>query len=150
MELALVDVHVAVDPTRLAAYGVSLAQVQTALAAANAALPGGSISQGPRQYDVQVNGLYANPTDLGNVVVAASTGSNNNGPQQQIYVRDVATVSVGATEQTQVTRVNGHQAIRISIGQANGSNLTDVTDAIYRMLPQLRSSLPWPTRISRR
>lgn len=135
------EVHVAVDPTRLAAYGVSLAQVQTALAAANAALPGGSISQGPRQYDVQVNGLYANPTGLGNVVVATST-SNTGGPQQQIHVRDVATVNLGATEQTQVTRVNGHQAIRISIGQANGSNLTDVTDAVYRMLPQLRSSLP--------
>jgi HAE1 family hydrophobic/amphiphilic exporter-1 len=64
------EIRVAVDPTRLAAYGVSLGQVQTALAAANTTLPGGSISQGSRQYDLQVNGLYARPEDLRNVVVA--------------------------------------------------------------------------------
>ncbi|MBV8717271.1 MAG: efflux RND transporter permease subunit [Chloroflexi bacterium] len=136
------EVHVAVDPTRLAAYGVSLSQVQTALAAANSQLPGGSVSQGPRQYDLQVNGLYANPLDLGNVVVTSSTSQSGSTLPQQVRVRDVATVSVGASEQTQVTRVNGHQAIRMSIGQANGSNLTDVTDAVYRLLPQLRAQLP--------
>src|SRR5205814_205528 len=53
-----------------------------------------------------------------------------------------ATVTPGAAEQTQATRVNAHQAIRISIGQSNGSNLTDVTDGVYRVLPQLRSALP--------
>jgi HAE1 family hydrophobic/amphiphilic exporter-1 len=59
-----------------------------------------------------------------------------------VYVRDIAAVSVGAAQQTQVTRVNGHQAIRISIGQANGANLTDVTDGVYAALPQLHSSIP--------
>lgn len=140
------EVKVAVDPTRLAAYGVSLSQVQSALAAANTQLPGGSISQGPRQFDLQVNGLFANPIDLGNVVIP-STSAQATGQQQLIHVRDVAAVSVGATEQTQITRVNGHQAIRISIGQANGSNLTDVTDAVYRMLPNLRASLPQSSQL---
>jgi HAE1 family hydrophobic/amphiphilic exporter-1 len=131
------EIKVSADPTRLAAYGVSLVQVQSALAAANTQLPGGSISQGPREYDLQVNGLYSNPTDLGNVVVTSGTTAG-----QQVHVRDVATVSVGAAEETQVTRVNGHQAIRISIGQSNGSNLTDVTDGVYRVLPGLRQNLP--------
>jgi hydrophobic/amphiphilic exporter-1 (mainly G- bacteria), HAE1 family len=131
------EVHVAVDPTRLAAYGLTLAQVQSALAAANSSLPGGSISQGPRQYDLQVSGLYPRPEDLASVVVQPANGQSG-----QVRVRDIATVSNGATEQTQVTRVNGHQAILIAIGQANGSNLTDVTDGVNKVIPQLGTQLP--------
>ena len=141
------EIRVAVDPTRLAAYGVSLAQVQTALAGANANVPGGSISQGSRQYDLQVNGLFTQPQDFGNVVVTTVTNQNG-APAAPIHVRDVATVTPGAAEQTQVTRVNGHQAIRISVGQANGSNLTDVTDGVYKVLPQLRASLPASSQLT--
>jgi HAE1 family hydrophobic/amphiphilic exporter-1 len=141
------EIKVAVDPTRLTAYGVSVGQIQSALAAANASLPGGSISQGQRQYDLQVNGLFARPEDLGNIVIGGAPTSQQaplvaSGSLGQIHLRDVATVAAGATEQTQVTRVNGHQAIRISIGQSNGANLTDVTDGVYRALPAVRDSLP--------
>ncbi|HEV7662176.1 MAG TPA: efflux RND transporter permease subunit, partial [Chloroflexota bacterium] len=146
------EIKVALDPTRLAAYGVSIGQIQSALAAANASLPGGSISQGPRQYDLQVNGLFTRPDDLGNVVIAStaatSQATTTSASLGQIHLRDVATITASATEQTQVTRVNGHQAIRISIGQSNGVNLTDVTDGVYKALPGLRDTLPASTQLT--
>ena len=126
------EIRVAVDPSRLAAYGLSLAQVQAALAGANASIPGGSVTQGPRQFELEVTGLFSRPEDLARVVVAP-------GP---VRVGDLATVMQGATEQTQVTRVNGAQAILVAIGQQSGSNLTDVTGAIRAAMPRIKSTLP--------
>jgi HAE1 family hydrophobic/amphiphilic exporter-1 len=139
----LEQVHVSVDPVRMAAYGLSLMQVQTALANANTSLPGGSISQGVQQYDLEVSGLYARPEDLANVVVTyQSANPTAASPGSPVRVGDIATVTTGAAEQTQVTRVNGHQAILLAIGQQNGSNLTDVTDAVNKALPRLQTALP--------
>ena len=126
------EVRVAIDPGRLAAYGLSLAQLQGALASANASIPGGSITQGPRQFELEVTGLYKSAEDLARVVVAP-------GP---VRLGDLGTVTVGATELTQTTRVNGKQAILIAIGQQSGSNLTDVTDGVRAAMPSIAASLP--------
>ena len=128
------QVQVAVDPIRLKSYGVSLAQVQGALAAANTSLPGGSVTQGTQQFDIQISGLYPTPQSLGDITVTGTAG-------QQVRIRDLASVRQAATEQTKITRVNGRQAILLAIGQRSGANLTDVTDAIRRALPALRATL---------
>jgi HAE1 family hydrophobic/amphiphilic exporter-1 len=134
------EISVAVDPVRLGGYGISLQQVQLALGAANTSLPGGSVTQGPRAVDIEVDGRFTNPEDLGNIVVGASgTG--------QVRVRDIATVTQSATEQTQITRVDGHQALLMAVGQQNGSNLTDVTDAVRANLGKLESQLPATSRL---
>ncbi|MEX2446409.1 MAG: efflux RND transporter permease subunit [Dehalococcoidia bacterium] len=125
------EILVEVDPIRLATYGVSLQQVQAALASANTSVPGGSVGRAGQQYDLQVSGRMERPEELGEVQVAGG-----------VRVADVATVSRVATEQSQVTRVNGQQAILIAIGQSTGSNLTDVTDAVRANLDDARSGLP--------
>ena len=131
------EVRVAVDPVRLAAYGLTLAQVQNALASANASIPGGSVTQGARQFELQVSGLFSRPEDLGRVVVAP-------GP---VRVGDLGTVTQGATELTQTTRVNGVQAILVAIGQQSGANLTDVTDAVRTAIPRIKGTLPATSEI---
>jgi multidrug efflux pump subunit AcrB len=61
-----------VDPQRLAGFGVTLTQVQQALAGGNASLPGGSVTRGGQQYELQVNGLLERPEDVGNLVVGGT------------------------------------------------------------------------------
>ncbi|MFA7297355.1 MAG: efflux RND transporter permease subunit [Dehalococcoidia bacterium] len=129
------EVQIEVDPVRLAAYGISLQQMQGALAASNASIPGGRVTQGPRQFDLQVNGRVTRPEELGDVVIGGSATG-------QVRVRDVARVIAGATEQTQMTRVNGKQALLVAVAQQSGSNLTDVTDAVRKDLPNLEQQLP--------
>ncbi len=126
------EIQVAVDPGRLAAYGLSLAQVQQALAVANTSIPGGSVTQGPKQFDLEVTGLFGQPEDLARIVVAP-------GP---VRLGDLGTVKRGATEQTQITRVNGSPAILVAIGQQNGSNLTDVTDSVRAAMPTIKGVIP--------
>ena len=134
------EIHVDVDPVRLGAYGISLQQVQLALSAANASLPGGNITQGPRSVSLEVDGLFTNPQDLGNIVIGGTAAG-------QVRIRDVATVSQSASEQAQITRVNGRQALLISIGKQTGSNLTDVTDSVRKNMPDMELKLPASSRL---
>jgi multidrug efflux pump subunit AcrB len=129
------EIHVAVDPERLAAYGVTLGQVQQALAGGNASLPGGGVTRGGQLFELQVNGLLQRPEDIGELVVGGSAG-------HPVRVRDLATVREEPAALTQIARVNGEQALLIAIAQASGANLTDVTDAVRAQIPKLEAQLP--------
>jgi HAE1 family hydrophobic/amphiphilic exporter-1 len=129
------EVRVALDPIKLAAYNVSLGTVQQALAVANTSVPAGRLSDGSRDYNLRVYALAPRPEDLERVVVGGT-------PESPILLKDIARVTLGAKEQAQITRVNGHQAVLIRLGQQNGSNTTDVTDAVNAALPKVRAALP--------
>ena len=126
------EIAVEADPILLAAYNVSLPQLQAAIASTNTAVPGGPVAQGDRRLDVQVSGRLQHLDELGDIQIAGSTAR----------VRDVARVRVGGAESTQFTRVNGRSAILISVGQQAGANLTDVTDAVRSNLDEMRAELP--------
>jgi HAE1 family hydrophobic/amphiphilic exporter-1 len=51
-------------------------------------------------------------------------------------------VRLTAQDASQLTRVNGHPGVLLRIGQQNGTNTTDVADAVVAALPGLRASLP--------
>jgi HAE1 family hydrophobic/amphiphilic exporter-1 len=128
------EVRVEVDPAKLAGYGVSLGQIQQALAQANAQTPGGSITEGGREYSLRVFGLFRDATDFGSVIV------NNTEPP--VRLRDVASVRLAARQQTQVTRVDGHPAVLVQVSQQSGANATDVADGVRAALPRMQAELP--------
>src|SRR5579864_7650158 len=67
--------QVLLDPAKLAAVGLSVQQVETALGANNGNAGGGFYSQGGQFYYVRGLGLVKTPEDIGNVVVAVSNGN---------------------------------------------------------------------------
>jgi cobalt-zinc-cadmium resistance protein CzcA len=77
-----------IDPARLAAYAVTLPQVEQAVAAANLNAGGGYISHGYEKQVVRGIGLFATLDDIRNVVVATHAGI-------PILVRDIGEVAVG-------------------------------------------------------
>ncbi|TAK20605.1 MAG: efflux RND transporter permease subunit [Chloroflexota bacterium] len=129
------EIRVEVDPDRLRSHGVSLAQVQGALAQANLNFPSGSISQAGRSYSLRLYGLIGAPEDLGRIVV----GGPRDAPTR---ISDIAAVVVGARDQTQVSRVNREAAVVVRVTKQGGANLTDAVDAVKAALPRVRGSLP--------
>ncbi|MEA2641920.1 MAG: hydrophobic/amphiphilic exporter (mainly bacteria), family [Chloroflexota bacterium] len=129
------EVRVEVDPFLLGARGVSLAQVQTALAQANQSVPGGSIAEQGREYTLRLYGLFARPEDLAGIAV----GGTRDAP---VRLQDIATVHLGASSQTQISRVNHRPAIVIGVTKQSGANVTDIADGVRAALPHLRASLP--------
>src|ERR1700753_1325447 len=80
--------QVLLDPTRIAAVGLSVNQVESALAANNSNGGGGFYSQGGQFYYVRGLGRLNTLEDIGNVVLAVHDGT-------PILVKDVAHVAVG-------------------------------------------------------
>jgi cobalt-zinc-cadmium resistance protein CzcA len=80
--------QVLLDPNKLFAYGVSVAQVVQQLSGNNANAGGGFYSQGGQFYYIRGLGLVRNTSDIGNIVLAERNGI-------PVYVRDVAQVQIG-------------------------------------------------------
>jgi cobalt-zinc-cadmium resistance protein CzcA len=77
-----------VDPAKLKAYDVTLANVETALANGNSNGGGNFITRGSEEYIVRGIGLVRGPEDIGNIVVAERSGT-------PVRVRDLADVRIG-------------------------------------------------------
>ena len=67
--------QVLLDPAKIAGAGLSVAQVETSLAANNSNAGGGFYSQGGQFYYVRGIGRIVTPEDIGNVVVAVNNGT---------------------------------------------------------------------------
>src|SRR5437660_2367397 len=129
------EIQVAIDPYRLAGYGISLAQLQTGLGGDNLSAPAGTLDSGARDYNLRVNALVRRPEDLSDVVIGGTADS-------PIHVRDVASVTDTGQVPTGVTRVNGHTGVLLRLTQQNGANTTAISDTIKQELPALRAQLP--------
>src|SRR5712692_7802055 len=88
--------HVEVDPYRMRGRGVSLSQLNAAIANANANVGGNRVAIGEQSFDVRGIGLIASQTDIGDIVVATGKDKLGNPTGNPIRVRDVANVSIGA------------------------------------------------------
>ncbi|HEV3278577.1 MAG TPA: CusA/CzcA family heavy metal efflux RND transporter [Terriglobia bacterium] len=83
------EYQVQVDPNRLIAYGLSLPQVETAVANNNVNAGGSFIEHGEQAFNVRAIGLVTQTDDIANTVIATVNGT-------PVRVRDVATVVQGA------------------------------------------------------
>jgi cobalt-zinc-cadmium resistance protein CzcA len=80
--------HVLLDPVKIAATGLSVSQIVTALGANNDNAGGGFYSQGGQFYYVRGLGRLHTPEDIGNVVLAVHNGT-------PVLVKDVGRVEIG-------------------------------------------------------
>jgi cobalt-zinc-cadmium resistance protein CzcA len=79
------EYQVQIDPGKLVSYGLSLSQVEQALAANNTNAGGGFIERGQQALNVRAVGLMATTDDIGATVIKVINGT-------PVRVRDVATV----------------------------------------------------------
>lgn len=140
------ELQVKVDYAKLAAYNLSITQVSTSLAAANVASPVGTLAQGSKEIDIRAEGRFQSPEDLANVAIA-QTGAGPNGPGSPVLLRDVASVAWGYKEQFRLQRLNGQNAVGLSVTKASDANAIQVADDVRRQLDRLRPLLPAGTSV---
>jgi multidrug efflux pump len=128
-------VRVRVDPARLAAYGLSMEDVRTAIAAANVNGAKGGFD-GPRQaVSLGANDQITSPEAYSTLVVAW----RNNAP---VRLSDVGEV-VGGLENTRtVATYQGRPAVVLDVQRQPGANIVASVDRLRAELPKLRAALP--------
>ena len=134
--------QVILDPKRLQAAGVSVAQVIAALEKANANAGGGYIQHNREQFVIGTNGLVRNPDDLRRVVIGATPEG------VPITVSTVGDVQFGARLRLgAVTRDGkGEEVVGIAM-MLLGENSRSVTDAVKQKVAAIVPSLPPGTTI---
>ena len=130
------EVKVELEPAALAGYGISLDEVTGALAAANLEVPAGPMQAGPREEKLRVAGKFRSQEDIENVVVDWKNG-------EAIFLRDVASVDVnGYKEIKTIPKLNGKDAVTVTVGKASGANTVEVCDETIKRLERLKKTLP--------
>lgn len=133
-------VRIEIDPDRLAADNLTLDEVTKALSAANSNAPIGELDSNRQMMKLQMDTGLKKAKDFGDLIVASRNG-------QLIRLQDVATV-LDSIENTQNTsRINGENAILLSIQRQPGANTVATIDAVRAMLPKLQSQMPGSVKV---
>lgn len=123
------------DPARLAAYGLSTAEVQTALLRNNVISRVGFSENADQRIDLLTNTTLQNAEDFRRLVIRSTEGG-------QIHLGDIAEIALGEEEGTTNARVNTHNVVYISVWPLPGANEIAIGDALYEVIEEANKTLP--------
>jgi len=128
-------VRIQANPSALAAYGLSLEDVRTAVAQANVNQAKGTFDGSDRSYTIGANDQLLSSADYRPLVIAYRNGA-------PVRISDVADATDDAENVKQAAWMNTVPAVIMNIQRQPGANIIGVVDRIEKLLPQLTSSLP--------
>ena len=128
-------VRVQVDANALAARGIGLDAVRTAISNANVNSPKGSIDGTDQSFAIDANDQLGTPQQYRDLIIGYSNGA-------AVHLGDVARIETGAENAWQGALVDGVPGIVINVQRQPGANVIQVVDRIHQLLPQLRAQLP--------
>ncbi|HET8612222.1 MAG TPA: efflux RND transporter permease subunit, partial [Sphingomonas sp.] len=123
------------DTQKLASYGLSLAQVRTAIDNANANSAKGSFDGPNRSYQINANDQLETVDDYKSLIISYRNGA-------PVRLSDVAQVVEGAENSRLGALADDTPAIILDVQRQPGANVIQTTDAIKAQLPTLINSLP--------
>ena len=129
------EILVEVDPDRLVAAELSLAEVADRLGEEHRARTVGRIDPGTQQYQVIVNTQVRGPLELEDRVIGWKNG-------RPLRVRDVGRVAVSRADRTVAVRCNGKDAVAVSVFRRLGGDALSVSRDLARVLEDARKGAP--------
>ncbi|RZL58299.1 MAG: CusA/CzcA family heavy metal efflux RND transporter [Variovorax sp.] len=127
--------QVAPDPEKLAAYGLTLADVVKALELNNGNVGAGYIERRGEQYLIRAPGQLRGLEDLRNVVLSNAGGT-------AVRVRDVAAVGIGKELRTGAATDNGREVVLGTVFMLIGENSRVVSQAVAKKMEEINRTLP--------
>ncbi|MFA5842275.1 MAG: efflux RND transporter permease subunit [Candidatus Gracilibacteria bacterium] len=133
------EIQINVSASRLALYGLSLAQITPLFEMESVNFPVGDITIDNQNYTVRIQGEFTNLTEIENLVIGSSTQG------APIYLRDIATVEETFKETTSYARLSQKDetgewvtepSITLSVYKKKDSNIVDIGDEIKSKIEQ--------------
>ena len=134
-------VRVQIDPSVLAARGISTAQLQAAIAAPNGTTPLGTLQNTRQQVTITANTQLANAADFLRLIVVNRAG----GP---VRLGDVSKVIDSVANNQVASWYDGTRAIILAVQRQPDANTVEVVDRVKVMLPEFNNQLPAAASIS--
>jgi CzcA family heavy metal efflux pump len=129
------ELAVEVDPQKLAAYKLSMLDVEQALTQSNVVRSVGLLARQYQWYQVLVSGEMKDPNALNDIVVAQRSGV-------PITLRMVATVTPSVQDPTTVVSADGTESVLLNIVRQPDANTLSVVQAIQQQMKSVGKALP--------
>ncbi|MGA9075899.1 MAG: efflux RND transporter permease subunit, partial [Candidatus Sulfotelmatobacter sp.] len=132
---ALPSVRVDANPTQLASYGLTLANLQSVLSLQNADVAKGQISDGVVTADILANDQISHAADYKPLVVGYKNGA-------AVRLSDVAEVTDSVQNVRAAGYLNGKRSVTVIIFRQPGANIIETVDRIRAQLPFIQATIP--------
>ncbi len=127
--------HVTPKPDKLMAYGLTFRDIVAALGKNNANVGAGYIEHGGEQYLIRAPGQVKTLEEIEQIIA----GSNGGVP---VYIRDVATVSLGKELRTGAATKNGQEVVLGTVFMLMGENSRTVSRRVAETMEEVNRTLP--------
>ncbi|MBU1296395.1 MAG: multidrug efflux RND transporter permease subunit [Gammaproteobacteria bacterium] len=131
-----------VDPNKLTSYGLTMADLTTAIAQQNTQTAPGSVGASPSvigqrvTVPLTVQGQLSSPEEFASIVVRARTDGS------KIVLSDVARVEIGAQSYGFSNRENGKVSTSAAIQLAPGANAVSTSNKVLARMEELGRTMP--------
>ncbi len=123
------------DRQRLAAYDLTVSDVENALRQQNVEVPSGRIESLDREFTVLSRTGLVTAEQFERIVLKDAAGFS-------VRLGDVARIGLGPQDERRITRFNGNQAVILGIVKQATANPLDVSHELRDVLPTLTRELP--------
>lgn len=135
------QIQILFDYERLQSYGLSMDDLGNAIKNENINIPGGTMAIGQGNYLLRIPGEFTHPQQINEIVVATRDG-------KPIYLKDLATVKDTFEDRESYARINGNEAISLSIKKRTGANIIDIGENVKKVIAEYETFLPPALKIT--
>ena len=136
------EIRIEVFTEKLAYYGLSIGSLQTAVSSENTNTSGGNIRLGEGRFQLQVPGEFTTPEEIYGLILTVHDG-------EPVYLKDVARVIDGFKEETSISRLDGIEAVNITVKKRSGENIISISKAVDQIIDEDMTSWPSGTDITK-
>jgi multidrug efflux pump len=124
-----------IDPVKLASYGLTVAEVRTALGKQNVELPSGKLTGANTELTVKTVGNLSTAEEFNNIIIR-SEGAKN------VRLSDIGSAVLGPENIETKLSQSGFPLIGLAIVPRPGANYLDISKSFYEQFEALKKDLP--------
>lgn len=128
-------IRVDLNLNKMANLNIPTNGVMLALKSELAKIPGGSVEEGTKSFNVKTGGTLTSVDDIKNVIVGGT-------PQRNIYLKDIADVYTDYAQQKHIVRLNGFRAVTVTAALKEGKNITTTQKEYLPVIYKFKKTLP--------
>ena len=148
----LYSMRIWLNADAMAARGVTVGDVDTALRTQNVELPAGALESRDKDFTIRVNRRYVSPADFAQMPIAtparpasAPAGATTAAGPASAYVTrlgDIARVEEGSDDQRKLFRLDGRNLVAIALTRQSQANDLDISTNVHKAVDELNKTLP--------
>lgn len=129
------EIHVVINPLKLASLGISVNAVKSAIVEQNIEVPGGRVENISNDFNLRVLGRINNVKQFDDIVIATVNGV-------PIKISDIGRVEDSGEYERSSTYINGKRSVALNVKKQSGTNTLAVISAIKDRIERIKPLLP--------